>query len=85
MIITPELIEECKTNAGGFTNAAIIILSGERKPIKGWTRRCLGREITSKEMFAILQSNEKRNRKNEIRAAKEERELEAKWNEMSQL
>lgn len=43
--ITDQFIESCKTARGGFTFLTVKLLTGERKPTKGWKRRVLGETV----------------------------------------
>jgi hypothetical protein len=60
-IITEEFIEFCKTIAGGFTSKTVKILTGTHKPSSGWKIRCLGQEISDKDIAKIKREIERRN------------------------
>jgi hypothetical protein len=43
--LTRELIEECRTERGGFTKATIEAFGLEWPPRRGWPRRLIGTDI----------------------------------------
>ncbi len=50
-----DLINQCKTAAGGFTAATLNALGVEWPPLKGWPRRLIGTEVTQAKFHEALE------------------------------
>ena len=45
-VLTRAMLEQCRTDKGGFTNATLQALGIDWPPVHGWPRRIVGRSIT---------------------------------------
>ncbi len=52
--LTKEHLKKFRTTKGGLTGVCMDILAGTRKPIQGWFKRSLGKEISQEDCIKIL-------------------------------
>jgi len=54
--VTPQIIQGLTSGNGGHTSIVKELLTGSKKPKKGWTRKCLGNKIDRAQYMHILEN-----------------------------